>query len=124
MSNEIEIKGLKQVVGELRKFHPELLGELKVVHLAQAEAVADTARPEAPRRSGRLAGSLRAGATATSGNVKAGSKKIPYAAPIHFGYPKRNIEPQPFLYEALDERRDEITDAYLDAVSTLTDRTF
>jgi hypothetical protein len=35
-----------------------------------------------------------------------------YAGVIHFGWPRHNIEPQPFLYDALDKRFDEVTKLY------------
>ena len=44
--------------------------------------------------------------------VRAGFARVPYAGPIHFGWRKRNIQPQPFLYEALDKRRNEVFDRY------------
>ena len=52
---------------------------------------------------------------------KVGKKKVPYAGPIHFGWGRRNIHPQPFLYEALDKRRDEVLDAFALNVQKLAD---
>ena len=37
---------------------------------------------------------------------------MPYAGPMHFGWRARAIDPNPFLYDALDERRDEVVAAY------------
>lgn len=51
-----------------------------------------------PRSGGRLKKSIRPGATTKAGIVKAGSaSRVPYAGPIHWGWPARNIRPQPFL---------------------------
>ena len=75
-----------------------------------------------PRRSGRLAASIRSSATVKSGVVRAGGAKLPYAKPIHFGWPKHNISPQPFLYEALDARRSAVIDAYVERVAKIVDR--
>jgi hypothetical protein len=37
---------------------------------------------------------------------------VPYAGPIHFGWPARNIRPNPFIYQVLDSRRDEVLKLY------------
>ena len=58
-----------------------------------------------PVLSGRLASSIRAGRGKTKAVVRAGGARVPYAGVIHYGYPARNIEPQPFLLEALQDKR-------------------
>jgi hypothetical protein len=124
----IEVKGARELGRALKKGHPELLKRLKTENKALAGLVADTARGEVPRRSGRLAASIRPGVTQKSGVVRAGTKAVPYAGPIHFGWFKRKapavggpIRPNPFLYRALDARRDEVYDRYLKAVNEITD---
>jgi hypothetical protein len=42
-----------------------------------------------------------------------------YAGPIHFGWPARNIQPNPFIYEVLDGRRQEVYALYADRISQL-----
>lgn len=96
--------------------------ELKSAHLEAALIVARQAQYEVPRRSGRLATTIRAQATQTRGNVKAGRARVPYAGPVHFGWPTRPnpakgwrggpIRPQPFVYEAADRRIGQVVDAY------------
>jgi hypothetical protein len=51
--------------------------------------------------------------------VRAGRTSVPYAGPIHFGWPAHNIEPTPFLYDALDQRRSEVIDLYEQRVGDL-----
>lgn len=58
-----------------------------------------------PSRSGRLKGSLRAGRGKTKAVVRAGGARVPYAGVIHYGWPARNIKPNPFLTRALDSKR-------------------
>jgi hypothetical protein len=41
------------------------------------------------------------------------------AGPIHFGWAARRIQPQPFIYEAVDRRRKEIRDRYEKLVDDL-----
>lgn len=89
------------------------LSELKDANRAAATVVAAAARVRAPigkptRRGGRgrrkaggaLMKSIRAGASQKAGVVKAGSARVPYANPIHWGWPKRHIKPNYFLSEA------------------------
>ena len=52
----------------------------------------------------------------------AGRKAVPYAGPIHFGWPARNIEPQPFLYDALDDKADEVAHLYGLGIEVLVDK--
>lgn len=106
------IDGLREVQRDLRKLGDDTKTELKSTHLAAAEIVVMGAKRYVPYRTGRLAESIRALATNTSGRVRAGSAKVPYAGPIHFGWPARRIAPQPFIYDALDVRREEIRQLY------------
>jgi HK97 gp10 family phage protein len=94
-----------QVLGakELRKTMKQAgddLGDLKAVHQAAGNIVVAAAQALAPKRSGALAGSIRAAKLAGGISVKVGGAGIPYANPIHWGWPKRNIEAQPFLSDA------------------------
>jgi len=94
-----------QVVGakELRKTMKAAgddLGDLKAVHQAVGNMVVGVARGLAPVRTGALAGSIRTTKAAGGIALKAGSAGIPYAGPIHWGWPARGIKAQPFLSDA------------------------
>lgn len=65
--------------------------------------VVNAANP--PELSGRLAGSLRAGRGKTKAVVRAGGARVPYAGVIHYGWPARNIAPNPFITDALQRQR-------------------
>jgi hypothetical protein len=118
----VRVEGLGKVIRRIKAIEPDLVDELKAANRTIADDVTVTARTLAPKRSGRLAGSVRPGATARTGIVRAGSRSVPWAGPIHFGWARRNIEPDPFLYDALDERRDEVEERYLAAINTIADR--
>lgn len=118
----IEVDGLNRLVRQLRDLDPGLLDELKAVNARLAQDVERTARGLAPIDSGTLASSLRSSGTARSGIVRGGRRSVPYFGPIHFGWRKRNIRPNPFLYDALDRRRDDVYRQYLDAVQDVTGR--
>lgn len=98
------------------------LADLKAIHAEAARIVSDASARGVPVLSGRLRKSLRTKSTRTRGSVLAGSSLIPYAGPIHFGWPARNIEPQPFIYDALDARKDQVVDLYAKRVSGLVNK--
>ena len=107
---------------ELRKALRDLDGataDLKAAHADSANIVAQRAMQIVPRRSGTLGSSIRSTGQAAAGVVRSGRASVPYAGPVHFGWPRRNISPQPFLYDALDERRGEVLDMYEERVASL-----
>ena len=99
------------------------LKDFKTINRLIAENVASEARSRAPRDTGTLAGDVRGGGTKTRAYVSVGRKRIPYAGPIHFGWPARNIQAQPFLYEAIDSRADDVREVYAKRVDELAMRT-
>jgi hypothetical protein len=105
------------------------MSDLKDLHRRLADDVAGTAKTKVPVRSSRLKDSIRGSGTKTAARVRAGNNRktasgVPYAAPIHFGWGRRGIRPQPFLYEALDSRRQEVVDAYNTEVRTIIRKAF
>jgi hypothetical protein len=111
----VKIEGLSKVRRELKNLSSDVdyrAMEFLPVNKSIADAVLGDARAYVPIRTGDLAGTLRAAATKTSARVKAGYKSVPYAGPIHFGWPARRIKPQPFFYDAIDKRREDIKRRY------------
>lgn len=86
-----------------------------------AEIVKREADSIVPVMSGTLQGSIRVGG-GKKAIVRAGKKSIPYAGVIHFGWPGHNIEPQPFLYEAADQRAEDVIKSYQEAMDRLTEQ--
>lgn len=119
---KIEIDGLKETQRALREMNHELRFEMKETHLKAAQVVVDGAIRFVPFKTGALAKSIRAAATMTSGKVRAGSAAVPYAGPIHFGWPAHRIKPQPFIYDAMDIRRKEVYDLYAARIYGLIDK--
>ena len=58
-----------------------------------------------PTVTGTLAGTLRAGRGKTKAVIRAGGARAPYAGVTHYGWPARNITPQPFLTDALQRQQ-------------------
>lgn len=108
----VVIQGMPQLRKQLNALSDDAINDLKAAHLENANLVASTAKTLIPVRTGRLRDTIRPAGTKTGGRVRAGFKKVPYAGPIHFGWSSRNIKPQPFLYDALDQRRNEVMNNY------------
>lgn len=94
------------------------LGQLTGVHREVGSVVSRAAESDAPRRTGRLAGSLKAYPTRTK--VRVGSR-LPYAAPIHWGVPARGIAPNPYISRAAVRTESTWTQLYERKVGELID---
>jgi len=117
----IRIEGLDELARTMRKAGVDI-SELKDAHTRAASIVADYAAGIAPRRSGRLAGSIRPAKQAKRARIMAGSAAVPYAGPIHWGWPARNIEASLFLSRAAQATEAQWTKAYLDDVQAALDK--
>lgn len=121
MVQSIKATGVKELRRELRKMGDDL-EDLKALNLDVATLVSDRAKDIVPRRTGNLADTIRPAGTKTAGRVRAGFKRVPYAGPVHFGWPARRIQPQPFLYDALDQRRSEVFNRYFEGIKKIQRR--
>jgi len=98
---------------------------IKAAGKESGELVASEARSLAPVRTGALRNSIRVGATARgkitvlAGNNRTSKSAVPYANPIHWGWFKRHIRPQPFFVTALGYTRSEIYDNYFKQMEKL-----
>lgn len=54
----------------------------------------------APRKSGKLAQSIKANKSKSRATIRAGSSRVPYAGAINYGWRKRGIEPAHFMQRA------------------------
>jgi hypothetical protein len=119
---QIEVEGLAEFVRDLKRAgDKDAEVELKRAHRDAADVVAKAARPMVPTSSGALLGTLRTAATLKSGRVALGKKAVPYANPIHWGWLRRHITPNPFLLDAFDARRAEVLDTFERSVERLVD---
>ena len=122
-SNGIKVRGFNQAIRSLRELGvPD--NEIKDAGAEAGELVANEARSLVPVRSGRLRDSIRVGRQLRRVVIQAGNNRttksgVPYANPIHWGWFKRNIKPQPFFVKALGITRDEVYRAYYDNIAKL-----
>lgn len=121
---KVKIEGLDDVLRDLRRMKDkDTLNAIKLANRQAAEKVAQQGRVEVPVRKGKLKGSIKPGATAKKGFVRAGTKvNVPYAGPIHFGWFRRHIIPQPFLYRALDKRIQEVFATYQKQIDKVVEK--
>lgn len=117
----IRVEGADQLRRTLKKAGDDL-GDLKEGHREAAGIAGRRAQADAPRVTGRLARSTRWGASNRAAIVRAGGARVPYANPIHWGWPRRNIKPQPWVSEAAEATEPEWSAAYAQAVDRILSR--
>jgi hypothetical protein len=115
----IKVKGLKQSIKALQDIGvPD--AEIKAAGTRSGELVANEARGIVPVRSGALRDSIRVSKALRKVTISAGNnRRVPYANPIHWGWFKRNIKPQPFFVKALGLTRDEVYKNYYQSLDKL-----
>ena len=119
---QVQISGLNKLVRALNKLDDEARDDFKAAGKAAATVVVGEAKRTVPYRTGRLSDTIRAANIARGGRVYAGRARVPYAGPIHFGWGRRNIAPNPFLYRAADRRVTEVMDTYLAHIEKIWNR--
>lgn len=120
---------VKAALGMLRRFGDEAKADIKDVNLDAARLVEKRAKQLVPVRSGALQQSIRSSGQVGKGVVRAGNSKsgdsgVPYANPIHWGWPRPKrkwskgrvgggpIRANQFLTDALDDERRDIVKLY------------
>jgi HK97 gp10 family phage protein len=115
----IKVAGLKQAIKALQAIGVPA-AEIKAAGSEAGELVAGQARALAPVRTGALRNSIRVSKALNRVSVSAGNNRsVPYANPIHWGWFKRNIKPQPFFVKALGITRDEVYQNYYRSLDKL-----
>ncbi len=99
MSGGVRVEGLNRLVREMTALGVEV-ADLKAVFGKVSDQGAALARGFAPKRTGKLAASIKGAKRKNSAIVRAGSRRVPYASVINYGWPERNIRPARFLQRA------------------------
>ena len=86
MGTQVEVKA---ALAALRRFGDEAKDDIKKVNLEAAKIVEREAKQRVPVQTGRLRASIRSSGQQGKGVVRAGGKNVPYANPIHWGWPSR-----------------------------------
>jgi len=116
-----QVVGLAELSRTMKRAGVDIT-ELKDANTRAAQIVADRASTLAPRRSGRLAGNVRTAKQVARARIMAGSAAVPYAGPIHWGWPARHIDANPFISNAAVETQDEWLAVYLEDIQTALDK--
>jgi hypothetical protein len=115
MADQMKVEGARELETSARAAAADL-ADMAREHQQASDYVAQIARGMAPAVTGRLAGSVRAAAASTGATITAGGPGVPYAGPIHWGWPARNISAQPFLVDALAAAETSVVGIYSDGV--------
>jgi hypothetical protein len=92
----VKVEGLNQIVRGLQSMGVEV-EDLRDAFGRIAEEVKPDYVAATPRKTGRLAGDYRASKTKGKANLYVGRASIPYAGPINYGWPARNIAASNFV---------------------------
>lgn len=93
------VQGLNAVVRDLQAMGLEV-EDLKDAFSSIAAEGAQVAAGYAPVRSGRLSRDVRGNRAKSKAVVTAGRASVPYAGPINYGWPARNIAANGFMQKA------------------------
>lgn len=100
----VRVEGLGKTLRQMQKAGADAQEMRELMHQL-GTIVVHAAQPMARRQSGAMAGTIRAGRGKTKAVVRAGGRRVPYAGVQHYGWPARNIAPNPFLSNALQATR-------------------
>ena len=120
-TDAVRVVGADRLAATLHQF-AQSLGDMSDANRAAGETIGSAARTRVPRRTGRLASSMRTDVSPTDVDVSFGAV---YAAPIHWGVGPRvglrgphNIAASLFLTAAFAAQEDTIADIYLAAIDS------
>lgn len=100
----VRVEGLAQAVRSLKALGLEV-NDLKDAFSRIATEGAERVSRHVPRRSGRLAATVRGNRAQSKAVVTIGRASAPYAAPINYGWPARHIRAANFVAQADEEMR-------------------
>ncbi|MEV7467197.1 hypothetical protein AB0O20_11950 [Streptomyces kronopolitis] len=121
----IQVEGLRELQRNVRQLRDrELNKAVREANKLSAQVLLPQAVKESPDghrdaksskryRPGKLDKSIKVVASTKSAVIKAGSAaRVPYAAAIHYGYRKRGISPNRFLFRAMARKSDVVAATY------------
>ncbi|MFJ2370879.1 hypothetical protein [Microbacterium sp. NPDC087665] len=117
----VRVEGARRLRSTLRKAGDDL-ADMKKAHADAAGIAARASEALAPKRSNKLADTIRAAGTKTAGIIRAGFARVPYAGPIHWGWFARGIKPQPFLSKGAQDSEGRWVRVYQDYLESTIDK--
>lgn len=92
----VHVEGLRETTRALEQAGVDV-DDLKDVMATIASEAAETMARFVPVQSGRLRDSVRGNRAKGKAVVAIGGARVPYAAPINYGWRRRNIRPADFI---------------------------
>ncbi|AFU62204.1 hypothetical protein TG1_9 [Streptomyces phage TG1] len=121
----VRVDGLRELQRNVRALRDKELNKaVREANKASGEVLIPQAKHESPDgrrdaksskkyRPGKLDKSIKVTASVKGAVIKAGSAaRVPYAAAIHFGFKRRNISPNRFLFRAMARKSDVVAATY------------
>jgi hypothetical protein len=87
---KVEAEGIDELQRDLKRAGAAA-DDFKAANRAIGDLVAQEGRREVPVRSGLLRSTIRGESTTRQAIIAAGTSGVPYAGPIHFGWPTRGL---------------------------------
>lgn len=112
----VTVIGADRVASTLHELADDLR-HLDPAHHAAGNLIARQAAANVRRRTGALAASIAVTVGRDGPTVTAGNGGVRYAGPIEGGWRRHGIEPQRYMGRALTERRPDVVEEYVDAVT-------
>jgi hypothetical protein len=111
------VEGLREAVKQLEELGADV-DDLKDTMAEIAAEAVEVMQPLIPTRSGKLRASARGNRAKGKAVVTIGRATVRYAAPINYGWPKRNIRPANFTSKtdkAMETRAPELLEQGINA---------
>ena len=115
ISGGVRVEGLNQLTRNLLTLGLEI-DDLKEAFGGIAAEAAQVAAGFAPKRTVRLAASVRGNRAKNKAVVMAGRASVVYAGPINYGWPARKIAPSGFMQKADEVMAPKALQALEDAI--------
>ena len=117
ISGGVRVEGLNQLTRNLIELGLEI-DDLKEAFGGISAEAAQVAAGFAPKRTGRLAASVRGSRAKNKAVVMAGRASVVYAGPINYGWPARKIAASGFMQKADEVMAPKALQALEDAIES------
>lgn len=103
MASGVRVENLSKTVRQLKDLGLDV-NDLKDAFSQIATEAVDAILKYTPRgKTGKLAGSVRGNRAQAKAVVRAGKAAVPYAGPVNYGWPARNIEAAEYMQKGDQE---------------------
>lgn len=119
-SELVKVAGAKELARALRKAGADM-SNMKPVYKHAADITKTAVDKYVPRRTGKLARSVRATGQKRKGVVRAGGRSVKYAGVINYGWSKRHIKPAYYMQYGLQDVHVKVRNVVTDGLQDILD---